>query len=165
MWHCCKERRDIIKQIKNKVIFKTKIVNCSIDTVWWKWTTHEGLLTFFGPDNKIKLKLGGAFEIYFLLDNAKGLQGVEGCKIISYLPKKMLSFTWNAPPEHPEIRNHNHKTWVVLNFNSISGKQTEVELNHLGWLDGEKWDEVYNYFDSAWDTVLKWLEESCEKNK
>lgn len=156
---------DIMKQINDKIIIKTKTVNCPIDTVWWKWTTHEGLLTFFGPDNKIKLKLGGAYEIYFLLDNPKGLQGGEGCKIISYLPKKMLSFTWNAPPEHPEIRNHNHKTWVVINFNSISGKQTEVELNHLGWLDGEKWDEVYNYFDSAWDTVLKWLEESCKKKR
>lgn len=154
-----------MKQINNKIIFKTKTVNCPIDNVWWKWTTHDGLLTFFGPDNKIKLKLGGAFEIYFLLDNPKGLRGGEGCKIISYMPKKMLSFTWNAPPEYPEIRNHNHKTWIVLNFNSISGKQTLIELNHLGWLDGEKWDEVYNYFDSAWDTVLKWLEESCEKNK
>ena len=154
-----------MKHINNKIIVKTKTVNCPVDTVWWKWTTHEGLLTFFGPDNKIELKPGGAFEIYFLPDNPKGLQGGEGCKIISYLPKKMVSFTWNAPPEHPEIRNHDHKTWVVLNFSSISEKQTEVELNHLGWLDGEKWDEVYNYFDSAWDTVLGWLEESCEKNK
>lgn len=154
---------NMMNQINNKIIFKTKTVNCPIDIVWWKWTTHEGLLTFFGPDNKINLKLGGTFEIYFLLDNPKGLRGGEGCKIISFLPKKMLSFTWNAPPEHPEIRNHNHKTWVVLNFNSISETKTNIELNHLGWLDGEKWDDVYTYFDSAWDTVLEWLEKSCEK--
>ena len=52
---------------ENKVIVKSKTVQCPVDKVWWKWTTHEGLLTFFGPDNKIELKLGGAFEIKSLI--------------------------------------------------------------------------------------------------
>jgi len=112
-----------MKIISNKIIKKTKVVNCSIDTVWWKRTTHEGLLTFFRSDNKIALKLDGAFEIYFLMDNPKGLRGGEGCKIINYVPKEMLSFTWNAPPEYPEIRNHKHKTWVVEGFKLIDKKQ------------------------------------------
>ena len=151
-----------MKQINNKIILKTKTVNCPISIVWWKWTTHKGLLTFFGPDNKIELKLGGVFEIYFLLDNPKGLKGSEGCKIISYLPEKMLSFTWNAPPQYKKIRSHNHKTWVVVNLYKETEHKTKIELNHLGWLDGNEWDEVYNYFDSAWETVLTWLEESCK---
>jgi len=62
---------------------------------------------------------------------------------MSYLPNQMLSFTWNAPPEFAEVRNHQHKAWVVVNFNVINEEQTEVELNHLGWLDGEEWDKVY----------------------
>jgi len=153
----------MVKTKNNKIIKKTRVVNCSIDTVWWKWTTHEGLLTFFGPDNKIALKLDGAFEIYFLMDNPKGLRGSEGCKIISYVPKEMMSFTWNAPPEYPEIRNHKHKTWVVVSFKPVDKNNTEVTLKHLGWLTGKEWDKVYNYFDAAWLTVLNWLEESCNK--
>ena len=146
-----------------KVIVKSRIVQCRVDEVWWKWTTNEGLLSFFGSDNKIELKLGGAFEIYFLMDNPVGLKGAEGCKIISYLPEKMLSFTWNAPPEYPKIRNHKHKTWVVVNFKSIQKDKTEIVLNHLGWLKDKEWDEVYSYFDTAWERVLDWLEKSCEK--
>ncbi|WP_420319961.1 SRPBCC family protein [Flagellimonas sp.] len=145
------------------MIVKIRTVKSNLEDVWWKWTTREGLLTFFGPDNNVELRLGGPFEIYFLLDNPKGLRGSEGCKIISYLPKKMLSFTWNAPPQYPEIRNHEHKTWVVVIFDSITADKTKVTLHHLGWLEGKQWDAVYDYFNLAWDTVLDWLEQSCEK--
>lgn len=149
--------------ITDRIIEISRIVNCSNDKIWWKWTTHEGLKTFFGPDNLVDLKIGGRYEIYFLPDNPPGLKGGEGNNILSYIPNEMLSFTWNAPPEHPEIRNHEHKTWVVVEFIAIDDQKTEVSLKHLGWLDGEKWDDVFNYFVKAWDTVLSWLEESCNK--
>ena len=151
--------------INDKIIEKTTIVNCPINTVWWKWTTHEGLLTFFGPDNIVDLRIGGEYEIYFLLDNPVGLRGGEGNKIISYLPNKMLSFTWNAPPQYEMVRNHEHKTWVVTEFKSVDKNKTEVKLSHLGWLDGEEWDTVYDYFDKAWDRVLEWFDQSCEETK
>jgi uncharacterized protein YndB with AHSA1/START domain len=146
-----------------KIILKTKIFSEPAEKLWWRWTTHEGLLSFFGNDNKVELELNGPFEIYFLMENPYGLQGSEGCKIISFLPEKMLSFTWNAPPQHKEIRNHSHQTWVVLNFNPIDEKHTEIELNHLGWLEGEQWDMVYDYFEKAWDSVFERLETSCGK--
>jgi uncharacterized protein YndB with AHSA1/START domain len=150
------------KKTTDKIIKKSRIVRCSVDEVWHKWTTHEGLLTFFGADNNVELRLGGAFEIYFLMDNPKGLQGGEGCKIISYVPKKMLSFTWNAPPQYPEILNYPYKTWVVVHFKVQKNGTSKVILQHLGWPEGKQWDEVYNYFDVAWETVLNRLEKSCE---
>lgn len=152
-----------MKTMNDKKIEKATTVNCPIDTVWWKWTTHEGLLTFFGADNKVDLTIGGAYEILFLLDNPAGQRGGEGNKVLSYLPKKMLSFTWNAPPHYPEVRNHEHRTWVVVEFNAVSESQTQVKLTHLGWLNGEQWDAVYDYFDKAWESVLNQLEKSCEK--
>jgi hypothetical protein len=39
-------------ELTEKHLVKTKIINQSVDTVWWRWTTHEGLKTFFGADNK-----------------------------------------------------------------------------------------------------------------
>lgn len=154
-----------MEEINERRIEKTITVNCSIHTVWWKWTTHEGLLTFFGKDNSVDLRLGGPFEIYFLMDNPLGLRGSEGCKVLSYLPERMLSFSWSAPPQYHEIRNHEHKTWVVVTFKSIDDNTTKVELSHLGWLKGDKWDTVYDYFDQAWETVFGWLEKSCNKVK
>ncbi len=142
-------------KISGRQIQKTKVINSSLDSAWWKWTTHEGLLTFFGEDNKIELTPGGAFEIYFLMDNPYGLKGSEGCKVLSFLPKQMLSFSWNAPPQFKEIRESAYHTWVVVNFKTISGNRTEVTLTHLGWPEDKSWDTVYDYFNKAWDQVLK----------
>ena len=55
-------------KIEDKCIYKTKIIENDLDTLWWKWTTREGLLSFFGKDNKIDFKVGGAYEIYFLMN-------------------------------------------------------------------------------------------------
>jgi uncharacterized protein YndB with AHSA1/START domain len=121
--------------------------------VWKAWTTKEGLRAFLAPDARISLEIGGPFEPLFDLETAPGSQGGEGLQILSYLPPEMLSFTWNAPPEFPTIRNHFH-TWVVVRLIPLGADRTRVALDHLGWGSGEKWDKVYNYFDRAWDLVL-----------
>ena len=144
-------------RITDKQIKKAKRIEEPVEKVWWRWTTHDGLKTFLGKENKIELRPGGAFEIYFLLENPEGLRGSEGCKILSYLPYQMLSFSWNAPPQHMEVRESEFKTWVVVNFIPLSDHQTEVTLSHLGWPGDEKWTPVYDYFNSAWDTVLNGL--------
>lgn len=149
--------------MNDKYIHKTRLVQSSLDEVWWRWTTHEGLLTFFGADNHIELRPGGAFEIYFIMDAPSGSRGGEGNQILSYLPKQMLSFSWNAPPSIPEIRNQDHRTWVVVQFEETTPGQSRVSLDHLGWLDGAAWDETFAYFDKAWDMVLNSLVESCTK--
>jgi uncharacterized protein YndB with AHSA1/START domain len=146
--------------VNQKCIHKTIVLQASLEDVWEKWTTHKGLKTFFGLDNRIELIPGGPFEILFLLNNPPGTQGGEGNKILSFLPQKMLSFSWNAPPSIPEVRNHEHKTWVVVQFDELSGGKIQVTLDHLGWLDGPAWDETIDYFEKAWDMVLDNLQES-----
>ena len=148
--------------MNNKQIVKSAIVAADINQVWQKWTTHEGLKTFFGVDNKIELRPGGPYEIYFLLENPPGTRGGEGNQVLSFLPREMLSFSWNAPPSIPEIRNHAHRTWVVVVFRELGPLKTEVTLKHVGWLDGEKWDETIAYFEKAWDIVLNSLQASCQ---
>lgn len=151
----------MIFEISDKQILKTKIIDATINAAWLKWTTPDGLRTFFGSDNFIELTPGGAYEIYFMMDSPKGERGSETCKVLSFIPEKMLSFTWNAPPEFTEGRNSKHYTWVVVEFENVSINQTKIILTHLGWLNGEQWDAVFNYFDKAWDFVLNGLEKSC----
>lgn len=146
--------------MNEKCLHKSRKIDAPMKQVWDKWTTHEGLKTFIGLDNKVELLPGGAYEIYFLLDNPAGLRGGEGNKVLSFLPPTMLSFTWNAPPSIPEVRDHPHKTWVVIQLEEGEDDHTEITLDHLGWLDGDKWDEAYAYFDNAWDIVLDALTES-----
>lgn len=132
-----------------------------VEVLWKKWTTSDGLTSFIGYDNALELVPGGKFEIYFIKENPDGLKGGEGNKILSYLPNKMLSFTWNAPPQYPEVRNHVHRSWVVLEFIRTGASTSKITLNHLGWLDGDEWEAVYAYFEKAWAYVLDELNVSC----
>src|SRR4030067_164514 len=135
-----------------KILHKEVVVPATLDQVWQAWTTTEGTRTFFSSSTRVELRLGGAYEVYFLLDQPYGSQGSEECKILSFLPKKMLSFEWNAPPHFGELRNKH--TQVILRFDQITPELVKVTFDQLGWGKGEEWDKLYQYFDKAWDQVL-----------
>lgn len=149
-------------RISDKKIVKKALVPLPVSQVWDKWTTSDGLLSFFGEKNNIEMLPGGKYEIYFLMDNPYGLRGSEGCEVLSYLPNKMFSFTWNAPPSFPEIRKSDYKTWVVIEFEESGDLQTQLTLTHLGWPENKTWNPVFDYFDHAWGTVLDWLLKSIK---
>jgi uncharacterized protein YndB with AHSA1/START domain len=132
---------------------KSVDVDASVEEIWKAWTTEPGARTFFAPAARIELSIGGRYEPLFDEDAPEGLQGGEGLQVLSYLPHRMLSFTWNAPPQYPTIRAKYH-AWVVLQFDPLPGKRTRVHLDHLGWGKGGGWNEVFTYFDKAWDLVL-----------
>ncbi len=127
------------------------VANASLDDVWRAWTTNEGVRSFFSQHTNVRLAIGGPFEMFFVSDAPTGQQGSEGCKILSYLPKEMLSFSWNAPPKFAHARGR--LTWVVLRFEELSGSQVRVKLSHLGWREMktahpehvDEWDQVYEY--------------------
>jgi len=147
-------------KLSEKYFTKSEVFPCTIDILWQRWTTHEGLKTFFGRDNKIDLKIGGAFEIYFLMDSPVGMRGSEGCKILSYLPQKMLSFSWNTPPSFTLQRASGYYTWVVIFFEEKDENSCNLTLTHYGWPEDEQWLPIYEYFFEAWDAVLQNLKAS-----
>ena len=136
----------------DRILRKEIIVPATLEQVWHAWTTTDGVKTFFSSDAKVELAVGGPFEIYFLLDAPYGSRGSEGCRVLSYLPPKMLSFSWNAPPEFGELRDKH--TIVVLQFGEIEPGKVKVALSQHGWGRGEDWDKLYDYFDKAWSYVL-----------
>ena len=146
--------------IIQKNIYKEIDVNCNIKDVYLRWTTKEGIAKFLAKDCNIEIVLGGAYEIYFDLEAPIGLKGSEGCKVLCYLENKLLSFTWNAPPDFINVRNSIEKAWVVIEFEKIDETTTKVKLTHTGFREGNEWHEVYNYFDIAWSKVLEWLRDS-----
>jgi len=147
-------------KIAEKKITKTATLYSPVEEVWERWTTREGLRTFFGEDNNVELTPGGPFEIYFSMDQPAGMRGSEGCTVLSFVPYHMLSFTWNAPPKFREARESAYHTWVVVEFKPVDGRTTEVTLTHLGWPEGGEWDQVRDYFENAWGTVMTWLKDS-----
>lgn len=140
-----------------RVIDKTVTIPAPLNEVWNAWTTSEGAKTFFARDAWIDLRIGGAYELYFDHDAPRGSQGSEGCKILAFIPRRLLAFSWNAPPEFPNVRKE-YASWIVVEFDSVDVKHTRVRVAHLGWKDGEEWDGVYRYFVRAWGLVLFWLD-------
>lgn len=120
--------------------------------VWQAWTTAEGVRSFFAEECKLDLQVGGAYEMYFDLDAPKGKWGGEGCVILAIEPESMLSFTWNAPPEFPFVREQ--KTHVVLRLKAIEENRTLVTLSHDGWGESEEWQLVRAYFVRAWGEIV-----------
>ncbi len=124
--------------------------------VWDSWASSEGIASWWGPPrSNIDLRIGGPFEIHFSLEQPEGLQGSEGCRVLSYVPGESLAFTWNAPPHLP-LRAAN--TWVVLTFSGAAAG-TRVRLVHTGFLEGPDWDDYMSYFNDAWSYVLDLLRE------
>jgi uncharacterized protein YndB with AHSA1/START domain len=127
-------------------------INAPVSAVWKQWTTVEGVKNFFAPEAKLSLTVYGEYELYFILDNPPGLRGGEGNKIIAWEENKMLSVTWNAPPQFGELRNF--KTHVAIYFSAISESETDVTLIHDGFGIDEGWESVYEYFSFAWKKVV-----------
>jgi len=140
-----------------RMLTKEVTVRATLDDVWHAWTTNEGIQSFFAKNCNVDLRIGGPFEMYFSMDAPEGLRGSEGCRILSYLPKRMLSFEWNAPPMFNDLRKVH--TQVVLEFDEVSDRETRVRLTQHCWGKGEEWNKVHDYFDRAWSSVLDSLKE------
>lgn len=128
------------------------VISAAVQEVWQAWTTEEGVKTFFAPDCKIDLRVGGAYEIYFNPDASPGERGGEGLTVLAVQPKKMFSFTWNAPPSLPEVRGQ--LTHVALYFQEAGRDRTIFTLAHDGWGSGGQWDQAFDYFTRAWGEVV-----------
>ena len=140
--------------ITDREIYKEVTVKASLDDVWRAWTSNDGANEFFSPYTKIECRVGGPFEIYFSAPNEapRGERGSEGCRVLSFLPKSMLSFEWNAPPKFGPLRYV--YTRVVIKFEPVGTDSVKVKFHHLGWGADPGWNEIYDYFDKAWGYVL-----------
>ncbi|MGD1915556.1 MAG: SRPBCC domain-containing protein [Phycisphaerales bacterium] len=139
------------RSASDKQVVVERVVPASIAECWKMWTTTEGVGRFLTPNNTVELAVGGPFEVYFLPQNPEGQRGSEGCKILSYVPERMLSFEWNAPPHFPEVRARRSR--VVVMFEEVPSG-TKVELIHLGFGNTTQWNDVHEYFTLAWPQVM-----------
>lgn len=134
-------------------------VPADISSLWRAWTDPAELRQWWSiPAARIDLRVGGAYDLTFRPDAEVGARGSEHCRILSYVPERMLSFTWAVPPHLAVGQAH---TWVVLTF-SEADSGTDLELVHNGFLTGPGWQECREYFRQAWRRVLRHLVEHWE---
>lgn len=144
---------DLSKEVRRKIN-----VLAPRNEVYKRMTTSEGLKKVLTVDCNIEMKVGGKWEIYFLSDADSGKKGTEGCKVLSFIPNQMVSFTWKAPPNFDKIQDQ--FSWVVINFEEVNKNETKVELVHLGWKNDPHWDRFKDYSGKTWERILTWLSAS-----
>jgi len=128
------------------------ILNTDTETVWKKWTTREGMMSFFAPEAAVDLEIGGRYELYFDPQAPAGEKGAEGMKILAIEDKKLLSFTWNAPTTYPEIRRQ--RTCVCIRIEKPGEGKTRLVLENTGYGYSREWQEALEYFRIAWGNVV-----------
>jgi uncharacterized protein YndB with AHSA1/START domain len=141
-------------KMTDKKIIITMEVDLTIESAYALWSTTKGTKELFQTETYIELTPLGKYEIYFIQDGNKGERGSETSKVLSYIPNEMISFTWNAPPNHPFVRNHPYQTHVIIRFYKLNKTKTKVVLLHHAWPEGDAWDKVFDYFTKAWEYVM-----------
>ncbi len=145
----------------DRLLVKEVTVNASLDEVWHAWTTAEGL-TFISGESNVLLERGGPYEWFLdLPPDEYGKRGGQGARILAFLPKEMIAFSWTFPPSIPELRDANETTQVVVRFEPRDGA-VFVRLVAHEWQEGEFWEAGYAYFDRAWESVLNALKAHFE---
>jgi uncharacterized protein YndB with AHSA1/START domain len=129
--------------------------------VWRAWTTSQGLRTFFAPAATIELRTFGRFDIHFDPAAAAGQKGAEGNIVLAVEPERMLTTTWDAPPEFPSIRAQ--RTFLQILLAANADGTTRVTLSQTGFGRGPEWERVHEYFLGAWTWVAAALQHRFEK--
>ena len=137
----------------SNVIRKETITTAILQDAWKAWTTIEGVTSFLVPKASIEPVVGGRYELFSSLKSPKGFQGTEGCKILALEAQKHLAFELIAPPQFPNVRRLH--TRVDITFGEVAkGGVLKLDLVHSGFLEGEEWDEFFDFSNWNWDLVL-----------
>src|ERR1700681_3477050 len=89
---------------EERAISKQVVVKAPVEAVWNAWTTTEGVKTFFAPDGLVDARPDGPFQIYMNPYAQPGMKGADDMRVLGVQDRKMISYTWNAPPSLPEAR-------------------------------------------------------------
>jgi uncharacterized protein YndB with AHSA1/START domain len=140
--------------LSTKSIVKEAVLPIPVEQAYRLWADPKGATSYGVPQAaEIEPRPGGKYVIFFNKEAPEGERGSEGCTVLSAIPNRMISFTWNAPPSLAELRKANVRTQVNVLFDKVP-EGTKVRLVQHGLGVGKEWDQYYDYFDKAWGLVL-----------
>jgi uncharacterized protein YndB with AHSA1/START domain len=117
----------------------TIVIDAPRDAVWEAIATADGLRAWLAPDARVDVEIGGAYEVYFWPENPVGERGIEGTKVLSFVPGRYLSYWGSSPPAFPEIRLKN-VAWVTYGLRDLDRGGTEVRMYGSWPAFGEAWE-------------------------
>jgi uncharacterized protein YndB with AHSA1/START domain len=120
------------------------VVPASRERVWEALTTPEGLARWIAPRSNVRLEIGGPYELYFRPDDPVD-RGMEGTRVLSFVPYEVLSYTGEA-----------ENTWVVWRLRDL-GPGEGVELRFTGIGASAEWSARSAHFDAVMPGLMEKL--------
>jgi len=134
-------------------IVQTVVIHASIEKVWQKVATSEGIAAWFMP-NDFQLEEGHEFHL-------QGPFGASPCKVIEVDPPKKLTFTWDLDG------------WrVSFLLKELESGTTEFTVIHGGWKESdktvakanEKVSVIRERMNGGWEQIVAKLKAAIESN-
>lgn len=135
---------------ESNIIKKEIVINASIEKVFSALVDSEQLTQWFLDMAIFEPKVGGRVSFRFLKKKDKDHEVID--KVVSFIPNKELSYTWNFTTK-PEYRKDTIVTWKS---EQIGNDKTKLTLIHSGFT---KDDELqYDDHSKGWAWHLKKLD-------
>ena len=103
------------------------VTTASPEKLWRSLTAEIELVRWAAPKVLVELRQGGAYEFHFRPNQPRGRRGMEGTRILSYVPGKMLSYS--TSPE----------SWAVWTIDPAGDQQV---LNFFMVGTGAEWNDT-----------------------
>ena len=119
-----------------------------MDEAWQLFTTDAQLMKWIAPVAHIELRTGGYILTNY--DKTKPLTDSSSIKldIINYLEHEILTLKVNLNNSFsPKVKSEDGNLQEIIQFVSVSPKQTKVISSMVGWGKGEDWDKTYGFFE------------------
>jgi uncharacterized protein YndB with AHSA1/START domain len=124
-------------------------IQASRQEVWNALISPDGLAAWIAPQSTVRVELGGPYELYFHPDDPVD-RGMEGTRILSFIPLEMLSY-------EGEIRG----SWIVWRLDDAGPDGVLLRFSGLGPARGE-WKQRAPHFDQVMPELMSRLAKSLE---
>lgn len=145
-----------------RVLQQEIVVNATPAEVWEAFTTAEGLKSWAVPAAWVDFRVGGSWETSYDPAATQGDPANIRNRILSYQPTSMISIqAVQAPPgfEHAELLEN---LLSVFTFEPVSAHHTLVVAAGVGYVQGEGYDALYEFFRRGNRWTLERLRERFE---
>ncbi len=140
------------------------VVNAPVEQVWAAFTTKEGMESWMAAHANVELKVGGTMKTQYdpkgTIDDAKAIEST----ILSYEPKRMLSFKVTKPPEAFPFPNAIKNMWTIVYFLPEGDKATRVREVSLGFGTDEESKKMREFFNRGNAFTLQRLQKRFAQN-
>ena len=134
------------------------VVPGALDQVWAAFTTRAGLESWMVAQAEIDLRIGGRLKTQYnpagSVDDAKAIENT----ILSYEPRRMLSFRVTQAPQGFPFPNAIRKMWTVVYFEAQGEKATRVREVCLGFSDDDESRKMREFFNRGNAITLERLQ-------